>query len=113
MQLSVQELANLLQGSVEGDPQISVTKPGKIEEGQPGEITFLGNEKYEPFIYTTQASVVLVSKDFKPRMPVKATLLRVDDVYQLANVLHDGAKTGRKPRPAYACPYIFNNCNNA
>lgn len=82
MQLSVQELANLLQGSVEGDPQISVTKPGKIEEGQPGEITFLGNEKYEPFIYTTQASVVLVSKDFKPRMPVKATLLRVDDVYR-------------------------------
>ncbi len=81
MQLSAQALANLLHGSIEGDPDVCVTKPGKIEEGLPGEITFLGNDKYEPFIYSTKASIVLVPMDFKPRMPVQATLLRVKDVY--------------------------------
>jgi UDP-3-O-[3-hydroxymyristoyl] glucosamine N-acyltransferase len=87
MRLTVQALAELLQGSIEGDSNAVVTKPGKIEEGQPGEITFLGNEKYEPFIYTTGASVVLVSMDFKPRLPVRATLIRVNDVYHALAVL--------------------------
>lgn len=81
MQLSAKELAALLGGSIEGDPEILVSRPGKIEEAQPGEITFLGRDLYTQYIYTTKASVVLVSRDFQPRQPVSATLIRVDDVY--------------------------------
>ncbi len=81
MQLSARELAALLGGSIEGDPEVRVSRPGKIEEGQEGDITFLGRDIYEPYIYTTHASVVLVSRNFQPRQPVQATLIKVDDVY--------------------------------
>jgi UDP-3-O-[3-hydroxymyristoyl] glucosamine N-acyltransferase len=81
MQLSARELAAFLGGVVEGDPEVKVSRPSKIEEGGVGTISFLGNLKYEPYAYTTSASILLVSKDFKPSAPVKATLIRVDDVY--------------------------------
>lgn len=98
MQLSAKELATLLEGSIEGNPDVLVNRPGKIEEGQAGEITFLGNDKYEPYIYTTQASVVLVGKDFVPRQPVQATLIRVDNVYAALAFLLDkfGAQTATR-----------------
>ncbi|MBX2872688.1 MAG: UDP-3-O-(3-hydroxymyristoyl)glucosamine N-acyltransferase [Saprospiraceae bacterium] len=81
MQLTAQALADLLDGIVEGNPDVSVNRPSKIEEGEPGSISFLGNLKYEEYAYTTKASILLVSKDFKPRQTVQATLLRVDNVY--------------------------------
>ncbi len=81
MQVSAQQLAALLQGTVEGDPDILVQGPAKIEEAQKGSITFLGNMKYEPFAYTTNASVLLVSNSFVPSQPISATLIRVNDVY--------------------------------
>lgn len=81
MQITAKQLCELLGGTLEGNPDISVNGPSKIEEGQPGTITFLANPKYESYAYTTQASILLVSKDFKPTKPVTATLIRVDDVY--------------------------------
>ncbi len=81
MQLSAREIAELLSGSVEGDSEVKVGRPSKIEEGGPGTIAFLGNEKYEPYAYTTTASVLLVDRNFRPRKPVSATLIRVADVY--------------------------------
>lgn len=98
MQLSAKELAALLEGSIEGNPDALVNRPGKIEEGQAGEITFLGNDKYEPFIYTTQASVVLVNKDFSPRQAIQATLIRVENVYAALAFLLDkfGAQTAAR-----------------
>lgn len=98
MQLSAKELAALLEGSIEGNPDVLVNRPGKIEEGQAGEITFLGNDKYEPFIYTTQASVVLVNKDFSPRQAIQATLIRVENVYASLAFLLDkfGAQTAAR-----------------
>lgn len=98
MQLSAKELAALLDGSIEGNPDVLVNRPGKIEEGQAGEITFLGNDKYEPFIYTTQASVVLVNKDFSPRQAIQATLIRVENVYAALAFLLDkfGAQTAAR-----------------
>ncbi|HRK81720.1 MAG TPA: UDP-3-O-(3-hydroxymyristoyl)glucosamine N-acyltransferase [Saprospiraceae bacterium] len=98
MQLSAKELAALLEGSIEGNPDVLVNRPGKIEEGQAGEITFLGNDKYEPFIYTTQASVVLVNKDFSPRQAIQATLIRVENVYAALAFLLDkfGAQTAAR-----------------
>lgn len=81
MQLSARELAALLGGVIEGNPDVLVSRPGKIEEARPGEITFLGRDIYAPHIYTTKASIVLVGKDFQPKELVQATLIRVDNVY--------------------------------
>ncbi|MCG8330674.1 MAG: UDP-3-O-(3-hydroxymyristoyl)glucosamine N-acyltransferase [Chitinophagales bacterium] len=81
MQLSARELAAFLQGTVEGDPNVKVSRPSKIEEGGEGTISFLGNMKYEAYAYTTTASVLLVSNDFQPAKPVNPTLIRVPDVY--------------------------------
>lgn len=82
MNISAAELANLLNADIEGDKDVCVSKPAKIEEGMPGTLTFLANPKYESHIYTTNASIVLVAKDFKPSQKISSTLLRVDDVYQ-------------------------------
>lgn len=81
MQISAKELSTILNGTLEGNPDVLVSKPSKIEEGTEGTITFLGNPKYESFAYTTRASILLVSKDFVPAKPIQATLIRVDDVY--------------------------------
>src|SRR5690606_10098676 len=60
---------------------VEVSKLSKIEEGDKGSITFLSNLKYKHFLYTTEASVVIVNKDFQPTQPVKATMIQVDDSY--------------------------------
>lgn len=82
MQLSAQELASILGAELVGDPSAKVNRPAKIEEGGAGAISFLANPKYEPFLYTTTASVVVVSRDFEPSQAVSATLLKVDKVYE-------------------------------
>jgi UDP-3-O-[3-hydroxymyristoyl] glucosamine N-acyltransferase len=82
MEISAQALAALLNGSIEGDPSVKVSRPGKIESGAKGEICFLGNEKYEAFAYTTDASILLVSNTFQPKQVVKPTLIRVANVYE-------------------------------
>ncbi len=81
MQITAQALAHFLGGTVEGNPEVTVNRPSKIEEGGEGSISFLGNLKYEKYAYTTTASVLLVSQDFEPREPLSATLIRVEDVY--------------------------------
>lgn len=87
MQLSAKILAELLGGEIEGDPDVLVSSPSRIEEGGKGTISFLGNDKYEPYAYQTDASILLVSKTFKPKKPIKATLIRVDNVYESIAVL--------------------------
>jgi UDP-3-O-[3-hydroxymyristoyl] glucosamine N-acyltransferase len=82
MQISAKNLAQLLHGTVEGDETVCVTRPGKIESGEKGMICFLGNAQYEPFAYTTRASILLVSRDFQPTKPLIPTLIRVDNVYE-------------------------------
>ncbi len=81
MQITARELAHFLDGTVEGDPDTTVNRPSKIEEGGPGTISFLGNSKYESYAYTTTASILLVSRDFEPHASIPATLVRVEDVY--------------------------------
>ncbi len=87
MQVKAKELALLLNGQVEGDPEVEVSNPSKIEEGRPGTITFLGNLKYESHLYSTNASIVLVNKDFVPKEAIQATLIRVEDVYSAIALL--------------------------
>lgn len=81
MRFKAQQIAQLLHGTVEGDPNIEVENISKIEEGRPLTLSFLANPKYEPYIYTTQASIVLVNDSFVAKSPVSATLVRVPDAY--------------------------------
>ena len=72
-------IASLIEGTVVGDPGAKVNNFAKIEEGKPGCISFLANEKYEHYIYETESSVVLVNSNFEPKREVKATLIKVTD----------------------------------
>jgi UDP-3-O-[3-hydroxymyristoyl] glucosamine N-acyltransferase len=78
MEFSAQQIAGLLQGQIEGDESIKISKLSKIEEGVPGSISFLANPKYTQYIYSTKASLVIVSKDLVLTAPVTATLIRVE-----------------------------------
>ncbi|MEZ5103699.1 MAG: UDP-3-O-(3-hydroxymyristoyl)glucosamine N-acyltransferase [Draconibacterium sp.] len=82
MDFKVTDIAKFLNGEVVGDETIRVTSVSKIEEGKPGTLAFLSNMKYENYIYSTNASVVLVSKSFVPKSEIKATLIKVNDAYQ-------------------------------
>ena len=81
MKFLASQIAALLSGTVEGDPNAEVWNVAKIEEGRPGMLSFLANPKYTSYIYETQSSVVIVNRDFEPKQPVAATLIRVDDAY--------------------------------
>lgn len=81
MQFTADQIAAIAGGQVEGDGGVIINSVAKIEEGHPGAITFLSNPKYTHFVYQTEASAVLVSNDFAPEQPVKATLIRVENPY--------------------------------
>lgn len=100
MQFTAQQIAGILQGTVDGNPEVTVHELSKIEEGRQGTLSFLANPKYIPYIYTTHASIIIVQKDFTPEFPVESTLIRVDDPYsafarllEMYNKLRD-EKTG-------------------
>jgi UDP-3-O-[3-hydroxymyristoyl] glucosamine N-acyltransferase len=99
MEFTAGMIARLLNGTVEGDPETKLNTVARIEEGHQGALSFLSNPKYEPWIYTTAASAVLVKNDFTPAKEVTATLIRVDDPYQaLARLLafYEQARPARK-----------------
>ena len=82
MEFTAKMIADYLQGSVEGDEEVKVNNISRIEEGKPGTLAFLANPKYTKYLYETNASIVLINKDFPLEKPVKATLVRVDDAYR-------------------------------
>ena len=89
MEITAQQLAAMVHGTVDGNPDIVINNYAKIEEATPGCLTFLANPKYTHFIYTTQASAVLVKNDFHAEQEVNATLIRVDEPYKtLADLLN-------------------------
>src|SRR6201985_3998005 len=87
MQFTAQQLAYMLNGTVEGDPQVAVNQLAKIEEGVPGSLSFLANPKYEQYLYTTGASIVIVNNEQQLSSPVNATLIRVENAYSAITVL--------------------------
>jgi UDP-3-O-[3-hydroxymyristoyl] glucosamine N-acyltransferase len=99
MEFTVAMIAQLLKGTVEGNPETKLHTFAKIEEGHEGALSFLSNPKYETYIYTTGSSAVLVRNDFRPVKEVKTTLIRVEDPYQaLAQLLamYEQAKPVKK-----------------
>lgn len=88
MKFSAKQIADYLHGEVVGDPDVTVSDFSKIEEGKAGTLTFLGNPKYTPYIYQTEADIVLVNDDFVPDKPIRATLIKVANAYSaLASLL--------------------------
>ena len=79
MEFTAEMIAGFLGGDVLGDKNASVHTVSSIEEGKTGSLAYLTNPKYEPYLYTTQASIVLVDRSFEPSQPVAATLVKVDD----------------------------------
>ncbi|WP_066632383.1 UDP-3-O-(3-hydroxymyristoyl)glucosamine N-acyltransferase [Labilibacter marinus] len=81
MNFSAKQIAELINGEIVGDQDVTVNNVSKIEDGQPGTITFLANPKYTKFIYDTKASVVIVNNDFVPEREVQATIVKVENAY--------------------------------
>lgn len=81
MQFTAREIGLLLNGTVEGNPDAAVNQLAKIEEATAGALSFLANPKYEQFLYSTNASVVIVNRDLVLTEPVKITLVRVENAY--------------------------------
>lgn len=94
MEYTAQQIAQLINGKIEGDANALVNTVAKIEEGRPGALSFLANPKYTPYIYETQSSVVIVSNNFVAERPVQATLIRVDDAYSAFARLLELYQTG-------------------
>jgi len=78
MEFTAQQIAGLLNGQIEGNADVKISKLSKIEEGEPGSISFLANPKYIPYLYSTKASLVIINKSFELTGSVSATLIRVD-----------------------------------
>ena len=81
MTFSAAQIAMLINGKTEGDAAIQVASFGKIEEAEAGQLAFLANPKYEDYLYSTAASVIIVNETQELKQPVKATLIRVPDAY--------------------------------
>ncbi|OQP46656.1 UDP-3-O-(3-hydroxymyristoyl)glucosamine N-acyltransferase [Niastella populi] len=81
MQFTAAQIAMIINGTVEGNPEASVHSFGKIEEAQPGQLSFLANPKYEEYLYTTKATLVIINAAQELKEPVQATLIRVPDAY--------------------------------
>lgn len=82
MKFTAEQIAGILEGEVIGNPNAEVYKLAKIEEGTQGSLTFLANPKYVNYIYSTNATIVIVNKNFEPEQEIKATLIKVEDAYQ-------------------------------
>jgi UDP-3-O-[3-hydroxymyristoyl] glucosamine N-acyltransferase len=78
MQFTASQIAGLLNGQIEGDANATVSKLAKIEDGVPGSISFLANPLYTQYLYTSQASIIIINNDFVLTGPVTATLIRVE-----------------------------------
>lgn len=81
MNFTAEQIAEILEGDIVGNPNAEVSKLSKIEEGEKGSITFLSNPKYNPYLYTTKASIAIVNKSFVAEKEIETTLIKVNDAY--------------------------------
>ncbi len=87
MKFTALQIAELLNGTVDGDPETEVDRLAKIEEGTEGSLTFLSNPKYTSYIYSTNASIAIVSDEFSIDQEIETTLIRVKDPYKAFSTL--------------------------
>lgn len=89
MEFKAKEIAEILCGTVDGNPEATVSTFARIENGKPGTICFFANPKYEHYVYECKADIIIVNKSFEPKEPVSATMVRVDDAYSAVAALLD------------------------
>ncbi|WP_397446664.1 UDP-3-O-(3-hydroxymyristoyl)glucosamine N-acyltransferase [Polaribacter sp. R77954] len=82
MKFTAKQIADILEGRVVGNPDEEVSKLSKIEEGEKGSLTFLSNPKYNPYLYTTNASIAIVNETFEPEKEIITTLIKVENAYK-------------------------------
>ena len=82
MKFTAAQIAGILEGEIDGNPDVEVFKLSKIEEGEKGSLTFLSNPKHKSYIYSTKASITIVNKGFIPEEEISSTLIKVDDAYK-------------------------------
>ena len=82
MKFTAAQIAGILNGTVDGDENVEVSKLAKIEEGDSGSLTFLANPKYQHYIYSTRASITIVNAEFVPEHEIYTTLIRVENAYK-------------------------------
>ncbi len=111
MQFTAQQIATLIKGKLEGNPDAKASSVAKIEEAEEGSLCFLSNSKYEEYLYTSNASIIIVNESFELIRPVKPTLIRVEDAYssfaflldKYNEIISGAAKTGIE-QPCYISP---------
>ena len=81
MEFTAKQLAKVLRGTVDGDPEATATSFAKIEHGKQGQLCFFANPKYEHYVYTCNASILLVNNTFEPKQKVSCTMIRVENAY--------------------------------
>lgn len=89
MEFKAKEIAEILGGTVDGNPEATVTTFARIESGKPGAICFFANPKYEHYVYECKADIIIVNRTFEPKEAVSATMIRVDDSYAAVAALLD------------------------
>lgn len=89
MEFKAKEIAEILGGTVDGNPEATVTTFARIESGKPGAICFFANPKYEHYVYDCKADIIIVNNTFEPKQPVSATMVRVEDSYAAVAALLD------------------------
>ncbi|RYF48238.1 MAG: hypothetical protein EOO38_10540 [Cytophagaceae bacterium] len=89
MQFTAGQIAALIKGKVEGEAGVTVSSFGKIEEAGEGQLAFLANPKYEDYLYTTKASIIILNETLQLEQPLNATLIRVKDPYSAFATLLD------------------------
>ena len=111
MQFTAQQIATLIQGKLEGDPDKKVNKVSKIEEAVEGSLSFISNPKYGDYLYSSQASIIILNESSEILRPVSSTLIRVKDAYssfallleKYNEIMSGGGKTGIE-QPSFIAP---------
>ena len=101
MEFKAKEIAEILGGTVDGNPEAVVTTFARIESGKPGAICFFANPKYEHYVYECKADIIIVNKTFEPKQKVSATMIRVDDSYAAVAALLDYVTARKKSYRRY------------
>ena len=101
MEFKAKEIAEILGGTVDGNPEATVTTFARIESGKPGAICFFANPKYENYVYQCKASVIIVNNTFEPKEPVSATMVRVENSYAAVASLLDYVEAKKRSYKRY------------
>jgi UDP-3-O-[3-hydroxymyristoyl] glucosamine N-acyltransferase len=109
MQFTAKQIAGLIEGKIEGNPEVAVSSFGKLEEATEGQLAFLANPKYEEFLYSTKASIIIVNNSLELEKKINATLIRVPDAYSsFAVILTEYAKMARANLNGIQQPVFIN-----